>query len=178
MNIHQSNSYRKLFSWIHFGNELMVQKRQPPIPYICFCSLLTHPSTSQQHQWRNGKNITWKPVWQVYIYKSNFTIKRIYMTNQGSNFYGGNPSNRDNVRDLVQFKKMLYLQEQTHPFLYQQHQSYQTGQTKQVQFFEHLNKLATSCSSSRCLEGQVKIQKPALGVATSRIPDHNQGEEQ
>ena len=46
------------------------------------------------------------------------------MTNQGSNFYGGNPSNRDNVRDLNQFKKMLYLQEQTHPFLYQQHQGY------------------------------------------------------
>lgn len=45
MNIHQSNSYRKLFSWIHFGDELRVQKRQPPIPYICFFNL---PNTSKQ----------------------------------------------------------------------------------------------------------------------------------
>ena len=39
------------------------------------------------------------------------------MTNQGFNFYGGNPSNRDNVRDLVQFKKNA-LPSRTNPSIF------------------------------------------------------------
>ena len=74
--------------------------------------------------------------------QSNLRTKKLHRTNQGSNFLGGNFSNRNNLRAPIQFRmesqsQHLKRQKQTHPFSHQQHQ-YQTGQTELVQFFPAL----------------------------------------
>ena len=59
--------------------------------------------------------------------QSNLRRKELHRTNQGSNFPGGNFSNRDNVRVPIQFRresqpqhlKMNFPQEQTNPFSHQ-----------------------------------------------------------
>ena len=77
--------------------------------------------------------------------------------NQGSYFFGVSFSNGD--RAPIQYRrerqpnilKMIFPQEQTHPFSRQQDQWYWTCQTKAV-FFQQWNQQATSCSSPQCPE--------------------------
>ena len=66
---------------------------------------------------------------------SNLRRKNLYRTSQGSNFCGDSFSNRDNARANLEEKvnrsilKDDFRQERTHPFLHQQNQCNQTGQS-------------------------------------------------
>ena len=58
--------------------------------------------------------------------ENTFKKKKLHRTNQGSNALEGNFSNRDNRRIPIQFrqtnwtfKKIIFLQEQAHPFSHQ-----------------------------------------------------------
>ena len=65
--------------------------------------------------------------------QSKLRRKKLYRTNEGSNFLGGSFRNRDNVRTPFQFRRESqssilkddFPQEQTHPFSHQQDQCYQ-----------------------------------------------------
>ena len=69
MNIYQSNTYRKDFSWLHFDDEPRVQERQQvKDPQSClsvFVVYLTIPSSNQRHQPRRDNSIPCIAVWQI-----------------------------------------------------------------------------------------------------------------
>ena len=46
------------------------------------------------------------------------------------------------------------------------------GQTKQVEFFQHLNQQYISCPSPQFLIDQIFVQLPSLVPDTEQIPDH------
>ena len=126
-----------------------VQERQQVKDHQSYISVfviyLTCTSRSQEHQPRHDSKAVFqrRPYVGFIEIKHNLRRKKIHRANRGSNFLGGNCSNRESVRAPIQLrrerrvpasKKMAFLQEQTHPFSHQQHQSQQTGQTKQVEF--------------------------------------------
>ena len=107
MNIYQSDTHRKDWSWLHFSNETRVQERQQvkdQQSYISvFVACLTIPikisSTSPDmttvfHAWLYGRFIG---------IQSNLRRKSLHRTNQGSNCLGGSFCNRDDVRASIQF---------------------------------------------------------------------------
>ena len=67
MNIYQSNTYRKDFSWLRFDDEPGVQERhqvKDQQSYISvFIADLTIPSGSNEHQPRNVNSIPCMAIW-------------------------------------------------------------------------------------------------------------------
>ena len=73
-----------------------------------------------------------KTIFHAWLYdkfieiQSNLSRKKLHRMNQGSNFFGGSFSNRDNLRVPIQFRRESQPQhqddfprEKTQPFLYQ-----------------------------------------------------------
>ena len=92
-----------------------------------------------------------RPCGRFIEIQSNLWRQKLQRTNQGPNFLGGSFSNRGNnpikKKTTPASQKMIFPQEQTHPFSHQQHQCYQTSQTEHVQFFQDRNQEATACLS-------------------------------
>ena len=69
MNVYQSNTYRKNFSWLQFDDKLSVQERQhvkdqqSDIPTSA--AHLTYPSSGQEHKLRHDNIIPSKIVWKI-----------------------------------------------------------------------------------------------------------------
>ena len=112
--------------------------------------------------------------------KSNFGKKKLYRTNEGSNFLGGSFSSGDNVRAPIQFrrerqsqhlKRWIFLKNSPIHFHISSTRVW-TSQMKQAEFFQHWNQQATSCPSLQCLFGQLQVQKPTLVVVKNQMPDH------
>ena len=110
MNIYQSNSYRKDFSWLHFYNDTRVQESQQVLDqYSCIPVCVTFliyrsPGIKALFHARSCSRL-------IEI-KNKFASNKLHRTNQGSDFLGDSFSNRDNVRAPVQFrteKKSQYL---------------------------------------------------------------------
>ena len=103
---YQRNVYSKDLSWLHWAkvsgeaaNERLI------VLHICFYSLsdiskyqLGAPSQILQQYFMEGCMVDFIEI------ESNLRKKELHITNQSSNFLGGTPSNRDNVRDSVQFR--------------------------------------------------------------------------
>ena len=56
-----------------------------------------------------------------------------------------------------------------HDFCSRTDPCYETGQTKQVEFFQLWNQHATCCTSPQCLVAQIHVQRPTLVVATNQM---------
>ena len=67
-------------------------------PYVKFIE------TEQILKKENSQNESARPYVKFIETQSNLWRKKIHRTNQGSNFLGGNFSNRDNVRVPIQFR--------------------------------------------------------------------------
>ena len=82
----------------------------------------------------------------------NLRGKKLYRTNQGSNFLGGSFSNGDNARAPIQFRResqpqhfntWFFLKSRPiHFHINSTSVNYQNGQTKPVEFFRHWNQQA------------------------------------
>ena len=133
--------------------------------------------TTVFHAWPYGRFIE---------IQRNLRRKKLHRTNQGPNFLGGSFSieimsePQSNLEEKVNhsFSKDYFSSRRTHPFSNQQHQCYQTGQAKPVEFFQHSNQQGTSCLNPQCLTNQIQVQKPVLVIAVDQMPDHIQSREQ
>ena len=114
MNIYQSHTYRIQLSWQHFDDEPAKGSRErererekvkEQQSYIsAFAIYITIPSSS----WGTGPEITtvihaW-PYGRLLEIQSNLSRKKLHRRHQGSNYLGGNFSNRDNIRTPTQFR--------------------------------------------------------------------------
>ena len=143
--------YRKDLNCLHFDDKPRVQQRQLALDHQSYIPILvaylTYPSRIQEYQPKYHNNIPCKGIWQIYSDKGQPQKKKLRSTNQDSNFLRGSFSNKDQVRGPIQFTRKknspsilkydFSSQEQTHSFSYQYYQSYQTGQTKHVEFFQY-----------------------------------------
>ena len=105
MNICQSNTYRKDFSWLHFDSESRVQKRQPvknqQSCVFAFIVYLIFPGSSDMTTVFHAR------LFLIFIeIRSNLRRKTLQRMNQSSNFLGGNFSNSNNVRAQIQFRRL------------------------------------------------------------------------
>ena len=99
----------------------------------------------EDHQPWHDNSISCKTIGKNTEIQSNLRRKKFHRTNQGSNVLAGSLSNRDNVTSQIHFmidilptilKDDFYLK--TYPSIFTLiAPSYYTGQTKQVEFFQH-----------------------------------------
>ena len=144
MKIYQSNIYRKYLNWLHYDDDPSVQKKQlkEQQSYISvFVAYLTYPCCSQVHQPRHGNSIPYKTIWWIHKdrvqpkefrnfivrIKAQIFLEQFHQEPQSNLEEYGNPN--------ILYKD--FLQEHTHPFSHQLHQSYLTEQTRKVEFFQY-----------------------------------------
>ena len=108
----------------------------------------------QQH--RYDSSIPCKVVWLLQKDKEQPRRKKLHRMNQRVHFLESSFSNRDSLRVSIQFRgkrqsqhhfleKMIWVQEQTHPFLDQQHQCYKLFKRTKLSFFNiEINNLLLS----------------------------------
>ena len=110
MSIYPYTTYKRTLSWLHSDDEPRVQERQhmkDQLSYMSvFIAYLTYSTFSFfiQHLPRHDKSSSCMAVWQIYRYRATLR-KKLHRTNQGSNFVGGNFSNRDYVRAPILFRR-------------------------------------------------------------------------
>ena len=158
MNIYQSSTYRKDLSWLCFDNEPRVHKRQQAKdqqPYMpVFVACLTQVAVGRTswdmavvfHAWLCGRFTK---------LNGNLRKKKLFTTNQESDFIGGSLSNRSNVRTWTQFRRERSIKD-----------AFFFSSTRAIRFVKWMKfsfpalKLTTHfLPSLQCFTGQIKVQK-------------------
>ena len=110
--------------------------------------------------------------------QSSLRRKKPHRTNQGSNFFGGTFSNRDNGRAPIQLEEKVNLSilkddfsSTTEPSIFTSIEPLLLDRPNETSWVFPALKSTSHFLPSQCLIDQIQVQKPTLVVATDQMPD-------
>ena len=168
MTIHQSNTYRKNLSWLHFYDESKAQEDRQP----CISVFAAYPKIPTR------QDMTTVFHAQCMVAR-NLQKKKFHRTNQRSNCLG---VNKENVRVLIQFRtesQPQYLKRgffiKNRPIHFHINSTSVIRPVKQNQLsFSSIEIKKPLPVPVQCLIDQIQFQEPVLVVATDQTRDHTQ----
>ena len=122
-----------------------------------------------------------RPYGRIIEIKSNLSRKKLHRTNQGSNFLEGCFSNRDNVRDPIQFRRERQPQYLKRSFFLKNRPIHSHINSTSVITLVKRNQMSfSSIEINKPFPAPVhsisytrfKFSKPVLVVTTDQMPDH------
>ena len=145
INIYQSNTYKKDFSWSHLDHEPRVQERQQMLNQRSYKHVsaiyLIYPSSSQEQHPSHDNSVPSKALCQIYSDKEQHQGKKT-LQNKSMHLFSWRQFQQQRTQIQIRRErqsphlKRCFPQEQAHSCSHQQHQCCQTDQTKQVEFFQ------------------------------------------